>query len=60
MINAKILELDKLGKPGTTTQGEKWSFFTDGVMGGFSEGQATVSNINNIQCYQMTRNVTTK
>ena len=60
MCNANIFELDKLEEPGITTQGEKWSFFTDGVMGGLSEGQATVSNIKNIQCYQMTGNVTTE
>ena len=25
-----------------TTQSEKWSFFTDRIMGGFSEGQVTL------------------
>ena len=57
---ANILELDKLQQPGITTQGEGWSFFTDGVMGGLSEGQATISNIKDITCYQMTGNVTTE
>jgi len=58
--NANILKLDKLEKPGITSQGEKWSFFTDGVMGGLSEGQANVSNIEGNKCYQMTGNVTTE
>ena len=58
--NANIFELDKLKNPGITTQGEKWSFFTDGVMGGLSEGQATISNQANKLCDKMTGNVTTK
>ena len=52
--------LDKLENPGITTQGERWSFFTDRVMGGLSEGQVTVSNQNNTTCYKMTGNVTTE
>ena len=60
MSNANIFELDKLEDPGITTQGESWSFFTDGVMGGLSEGQAKVNKINDISCYQMTGNVTTE
>ena len=60
MANANIFELDNLQNPGITAQGERWSFFTDNVMGGLSEGQATVSNIKDIQCYQMTGNVTTE
>ena len=60
MGNANIFELDNLNEPGITTQGEKWSFFTDGVMGGLSEGQAKIDNINGIKCYHMTGNVTTE
>ena len=30
--------LDNLDNPGVTIQGHNWQFFTDGVMGGFSEG----------------------
>ena len=58
--NAKDFELDKLNKPGITNQGEGWSFFTDGVMGGLSEGRAIVSNVEDTKCYQMTGNVTTE
>ena len=54
MSKANIFELDKLEDPGRTTQGESWSFFTDGVMGGLSEGQAQFNKINDIPCYQMT------
>ena len=60
MANTNIFKLDHLDKPGTTIQGEKWLFFTDGVMGGLSEGETNINNIKNIQCYQMTGNVTTE
>ena len=52
--------LDNLENPGTTSQGQSWSFFTDGVMGGLSEGQAIISSEDNIPCYKMTGNVTTE
>ena len=58
--NANIFELDKLKDLGITTQGERCSFFTDGVMGGLSEGQANVNNIKEIPFYQMTGNITTE
>ena len=35
MSNANNFELDKLDNPGITTQGERWSFFTDSVMGAY-------------------------
>lgn len=54
MSNANIFELDKLENPGVTTQGKRWSFFTDGVMGGLSEGKAILSNQINTPCYKMT------
>ena len=60
MSKANIFELDKLEDPGRTTQDESWSFFTDGVMGGLSEGQAQFNKINDIPCYQMTGNITTE
>ena len=60
MSNANIFELDKLENPGKTTQGQSWSFFTDGVMGGLSKGQAKVNKVNDIPCYQMIGNVTTE
>ena len=52
--------LDNLSTPGTTTQKQSWAFFTDGVMGGLSQGQAIITNIGGINCYHMTGNVTTE
>ena len=52
--------IDNLTNPGITSQGQKWSFITDGVMGGLSEGEAIITSQNNMPCYQMTGNVTTK
>ena len=60
MANSNMYIIDKLDQPGKTIQGQRWSFFTDGVMGGLSEGQAFVSSKDNIKCYQMTGNVTTE
>ena len=52
--------LDNLKSPGRTSQGQSWSFFTDGVMGGLSEGQAIISSEDNVSCYKMTGDVTTQ
>tara|TARA_B100000965_G_C19547010_1_gene738327 strand:+ start:817 stop:1314 length:498 start_codon:yes stop_codon:yes gene_type:complete len=52
--------LDNLQNPGITSQGQRWSFFTDGVMGGLSKGKAEITEINNVACYRMTGNVTTE
>ena len=52
--------LDELKNPGQTIQGQEWSFITDGVMGGLSEGNAKLDNIDNVPCYRMTGNVTTE
>ena len=52
--------LDNLKNPGVTIQGNNWQFFTDGVMGGLSSGQAQIEKIDGIKCYRMTGNVTTE
>ena len=52
--------LDRLDNPGTTIQGNKWQFFTDGVMGGSSTGKSIVEDYQEKKCYRMTGNVTTK
>ncbi len=52
--------LDNLSSPGITTQKQNWAFFTDGVMGGLSEGKAVISNVEGQDCYHMTGNVTTE
>tara|TARA_B100001250_G_scaffold20879_1_gene17687 strand:+ start:705 stop:1268 length:564 start_codon:yes stop_codon:yes gene_type:complete len=58
--NAKVIILDKLEDPGKTLQNQKWSFFTDRVMGGLSEGKVELDNIFSLPCYRMTGNVTTE
>ena len=60
MIEAKNMVLDKLEDPGKTVQAQRWSFFTDGVMGGLSEGNAIISSVEGVPCYKMTGNVTTE
>ncbi len=52
--------LDDLKTPGVTKQKQNWAFFTDGVMGGLSEGKAIISTVDGRQCYHMTGDVTTK
>ncbi len=52
--------LDNLSTPGITSQNQNWAFFTDGVMGGLSQGKAIISNVDGISCYHMTGNVTTE
>ncbi len=52
--------LDNLLTPGITAQKQSWAFFTDGVMGGLSEGKAIISKVDGINCYHMTGNVTTE
>ena len=60
MSASNKLILDNLKNPGITSQGQNWSFFTDGVMGGLSQGKAIISSIENVACYKMTGNVTTE
>ncbi len=62
ILNAKENEmvLDNLSTPGITTQKQNWAFFTDGVMGGLSQGKAIITNIGGQDCYHMTGNVTTE
>ena len=52
--------LDNLETPGISSQGQNWSFFSDGVMGGLYEGKAIISKVNDINCYHMTGDVTTE
>ena len=58
--NQNTMILDNLSNPGVTTQKQNWAFFTDGVMGGLSQGKAIISSINGVNCYHMTGNVTTE
>tara|TARA_B100000686_G_scaffold10855_1_gene10880 strand:+ start:524 stop:1096 length:573 start_codon:yes stop_codon:yes gene_type:complete len=60
VLKSEIIVLDELKNPGKTIQGQEWSFFTDGVMGGLSEGSAKLDKIENVPCYRMIGNVTTE
>ena len=55
-----MLVLDDLKNPGTSLQGHKWKFFTDGVMGGKSSGRTRIEEYKDKKCYRMTGNVTTE
>ncbi len=55
-----MLVLDELKNPGKTIQNQEWSFITDSVMGGFSEGSTKLDKIENVPCYRMLGNVTTE
>ena len=59
-VKSEMIVLDELKNPGKTIQGQQWSFITDGVMGGLSEGRVKLDNIENIPCYRMIGNVTTE
>ena len=52
--------LDDLTNSGKTLQNQEWSFFTDGVMGGLSQGNVSKDNISGKSCYRMQGNVTTE
>ena len=57
---SKKFILDDLTNPGITSQGERWTFITDGVMGGLSQGRANITLEDNTSCYKMIGNVTTE
>ena len=59
-LKSETMILDNLENPGKTTQNQNWSFFTDGVMGGLSEGTIYQDSILGTPCYRMTGNVTTE
>jgi len=52
--------LDQLKNPNFTTQYQQWNFVTDQVMGGVSTGRFTVEKIDEVICYRMTGDVSTK
>ena len=49
--------LDNLETPGISSQGQNWAFFTDGVMGGLSQGKAIISKVNEREKYSETRKI---
>ncbi len=62
VLNAQenTMILDNLSTPGITKQKQNWAFFTDGVMGGLSQGRAIITEVDGQDCYRMTGNVTTE
>ncbi len=60
MANENNMILDDLSTPGITSQKQNWAFFTDGVMGGLSQGKAIISKVDGKDCYHMTGDVTTE
>lgn len=60
VVAKKIMILDKLEEPGKTAQGNRWQFFTDGVMGGISSGKVNIKELSGKSCYHMIGNVTTE
>ena len=57
---SKDMILDELNTPNLTNQSQKWYFITDQVMGGVSSGRFQVEEVQNIKCYRMTGDVSTK
>ncbi len=60
VLSKKMFVLDDLTNSGKTLQNQEWSFFTDGVMGGLSQGNVSKDNISGKSCYRMQGNVTTE
>ena len=60
VLSKEMFVLDDLTNSGKTLQNQEWSFFTDGVMGGLSQGNVSKDNISGKSCYRMQGNVTTK
>ena len=57
---SKDMILDELNTPNLTNQSQKWYFITDQVMGGVSSGRFQVEEVQNIKCYRMTGDISTK
>ena len=52
--------LDQLKKPKITNQSQRWNFITDQVMGGVSTGKFMVETVDDVMCYRLTGDVSTK
>ena len=55
----RVLWADQLANPGISTFGTRWNAFTDRVMGGVSDVQADVTQVEGQLCYRMTGEVRT-
>ena len=59
-VSSKNMILDKLINPKFTNQSQKWNFITDQVMGGISTGTFKIDKVNEVKCYRMIGDVSTK
>ena len=59
-VSSKDMILDQLKNPKLTNQSQQWSFITDQVMGGVSTGKFIVEKVDEVECYRMTGDVSTK
>jgi len=58
MANQDIKFIDDRSSSDLHSQsGDEWALITDGVMGGISDGQLSIDNINNRSCLRMTADV---
>lgn len=55
----QVLWADQLANPGVSTFGTRWNAFTDRVMGGVSDVQAEITQLEGQLCYRMTGEVRT-
>ena len=59
-VYSKDMILDQLKKPKITNQSQRWNFITDQVMGGVSTGKFMVETVDDVMCYRLTGDVSTK
>ena len=59
-VSSKDMILDQLKNPKLTNQSQQWNFITDQVMGGLSTGKFIVEKVDEVMCYRMTGDVSTK
>ena len=59
-IKSKDMILYDFGNQEKLNDNQSWKFFTDGVMGGLSQGTVKKDNIKGIQCIRMSGDVTTE
>ena len=59
-VSSKDMILDNLKNPKLTNQSQQWNFITDQVMGGKSTGKFTVEKVDEVVCYRMIGDISTK
>ena len=59
-IRSEVMIIDSLDTQNEGSNSNTWKFFTDGVMGGLSEGRVIKDIVQGVNCYRMSGNVTTE